>query len=89
MKSFIKIKNEAVRMKIELLFAPNCSSRDETENHVHSIVAELSPESEITITMVDSPEKAQELGFPGSPTIRINGHDLEHEADKAVSFGLG
>ena len=76
-------------MKIDLLFTRGCSSKKETENLVASIVAELSPESEIGITMVDSPEKARELGFPGSPTIRINGHDLEPESDQAMRFGLG
>ncbi len=64
-----------MKMKIELLFVQGCSSKKETENQVGSIVAELPPESEISITMVDSPAKAKELRFPGSPTIRINGHD--------------
>jgi len=76
-------------MKVDLLFAPDCSSKEETERLVRSILAELSAQSAIRVTIVDSPQKAQALRFPGSPTIRINGQDLEPQADKALNFGLG
>ncbi len=76
-------------MKVDLLFAPECSSREETVNSVNEILSALSPQSEIRITIVDSPQKAQALRFPGSPTIRINGKDLEPDADKSLNFGLG
>jgi hypothetical protein len=37
---------------------------------------------------VISAEMAQSLKFPGSPTIRINGHDIEPREGVTASFGL-
>lgn len=76
-------------MKVDLLFAPECSSREETVSSVNEILSELSPQTEIRITIVDSSQKAQDLKFPGSPTIRVNGEDLEPDVDKSMNFGLG
>lgn len=76
-------------MKIELLVSPGCSSREETEKVLRETLSELAPEETFQTIVVDSSEKAAELKFPGSPTVRINGRDMEPEADKSFSYGLG
>jgi hypothetical protein len=76
-------------MKIELLVAPGCSSREEIEKVLRETLSELAPEASLQTIVVDSSEKAVELKFPGSPTVRINGRDMESEADKSLSYGLG
>jgi hypothetical protein len=76
-------------MKIELLISPGCSSREETEKALREALSELAPEATIQTIVVDSSEKAAALRFPGSPTVRIDGRDLEPEADKSLNYGLG
>jgi len=44
---------------------------------VQEVAASLSPDTIIERVEVDSPERAQDLGFLGSPSIRINGLDIE------------
>ncbi len=33
--------------------------------------------------------EAEELRFPGSPTIRVAGHDVDPEAETLADYGLG
>jgi hypothetical protein len=76
-------------MKVELLVSPGCSSREETEKVLREILSELAPEASFQTIVVDSSEKAVELKFLGSPTLRINGRDMEPQADRSLSYGLG
>ena len=50
---------------------------------------QLSPEAEIKAITVNSVDEAQELRFLGSPSIHINGEDIEPDADKRGEYGLG
>jgi hypothetical protein len=76
-------------VRVELLVSPGCSSREETEKAVKQTLSELAPEATFRTIVVDSPEKAAALKFPGSPTVRVNGRDIEPEADKSLNYGLG
>ena len=75
------------RIDIELLFAPGCESRDATiamtEQAVHAI-----PNHKIRITMVSSADEARAESFLGSPSIRINGVDIEPGAEKRTDFSM-
>lgn len=63
--------------KIEFLYFEDCPSYKETLVNLQEALAELKMEAEIIMIDVDSPEKAEEVGFLGSPTIVIDGVDLE------------
>jgi hypothetical protein len=76
-------------MKIELLVTPGCPSRQETEKALKAILSELAPAASLRTIIVGSQKKAEALRFPGSPTVRIDGEDLEPEADKSLNYGLG
>lgn len=76
-------------MQVELLVSPGCASRPELERLLTRLLAELAPQAAFKTTVVRSAEEAQDLGFPGSPTIRVNGRDLEPEVARAGNFGLG
>jgi len=76
-------------MRVELLIAPECSSRSETERVLREVLSDLAPEATLQTIVVDSPERAAKLRFPGSPTVRINGGDAEPEADRSLHYGLG
>lgn len=76
-------------MNIELLLAPGCPFRQETEKALKEILSEIAPDASLRTIVVDSQKKAEGLKFPGSPTVRIDGEDLEPEVDKSLNFGLG
>lgn len=76
-------------MVVEILVAPGCAARQSTQELVRRALDELAPQARLQVIVVDTAEKAAELRFPGSPTVRVNGRDIEPEADKSCNFGLG
>ena len=76
-------------MRVELLVALGCPAREATEKVLGKILQELAPGSTIETTVIDTAEEAVALKFPGSPSVRINGRDIEPEADKSLNYGLG
>ena len=49
----------------------------EAKSLVEQILAELGRDDEIDMVEVTSREEAERLSFPGSPTIRIDGRDVD------------
>jgi len=64
-------------MKIELFYWDGCPSYPEAHELLRSVLDERGVGDEIELREVTSNEEAQELGFPGSPTIRIDGRDVD------------
>ena len=62
---------------IEVLVTPDCPHAGPSIELVRSVAAHLAPRSEVLVTTVADAGEAAALGFPGSPTIRIDGVDLE------------
>ena len=56
---------------------------------VNETLRELDLAAKVLEIMVDSVEKARELRFLGSPSIRVNGHDAEPGAEQRQDFGMG
>jgi hypothetical protein len=65
--------------KIELLYFESCPLYKQALENLRAVLAENHIDSEVELINVDSPEKAETLGFYGSPSIRINGIDLEEK----------
>jgi hypothetical protein len=75
--------------KLELLFSPGCGAIEGTVAMVNETLRELDLSANVTEIMVDTEEKARDLKFLGSPSIRVNGRDVEENADKRQDYGLG
>ena len=76
-------------MRIEILTSPGCGARDETEAKIRALSEGLGVQADINVIEVATDEMAQELKFPGSPTVRINGRDLEPNIAAQAQFSLG
>ena len=63
--------------KIELLYFESCPLYKQALENLRAVLAESHIDTEVELVNVDSPEKTVTLGFYGSPSIRINGIDLE------------
>ena len=77
------------RIDIECLFAPGCTSRKDTLALAESIVKELGLTADIRESAVIAQEDVTKQRFLGSPSIRINGRDIEPGADARTDFGMG
>jgi hypothetical protein len=73
-------------MKIEVLYVPNCPNHAVALERLREILPSEIFQKHVNEVLVSDAEMAQSLKFPGSPTIRINGHDVE-PAEEAT-FGL-
>jgi hypothetical protein len=71
--------------KIEFLYWEGCPSHPEALNRLRQVIAELGDQRPIQMIEVDTDQEAKELAFPGSPTIRIAGIDVD--PDGAVQMG--
>ena len=64
-------------MKIEFYYFDGCPSHEPAFENLQEVLIEKGIESEIETIKVNSPEDAERLNFQGSPSIRINGKDIE------------
>ena len=73
-------------MKIEVLYVPGCPNLKPAVEAVMNVLKSESFEAEVCQVLVQSESEARALHFPGSPTIRVNGGDVEPES--VSGFGL-
>ena len=64
-------------MRVELYWWEGCPSHPEALALVESVLAELGVDAEVELVEVETDEDAVRLGFPGSPTIRVDGRDID------------
>jgi hypothetical protein len=62
---------------IELRWFSDCTNHEAARALLREVVAELSPESAIRDIDATDPDVAEQLRFPGSPTIRVDGRDVQ------------
>ncbi len=74
-------------MKIEVLYFEDCPNYIPTRDLVHDVVNTLKIDATIEQIAVEGPDHAQDLRFLGSPSIRVNGRDIEPGANERVNFG--
>ncbi len=70
-----------------LTFA-GCPSEEAARALVAAVVSDLGLEAEVASVRVDDARAAERLRFLGSPTIRINGTDVEPGADERGDYTL-
>jgi hypothetical protein len=74
---------------IEALFAPGCGSRDATLLIINKLTNEQGVKVDLTETTICSIPEAKTAKFLGSPSIRINGKDIEPESIGKTDYGFG
>ena len=70
-------------MQITFLYYEDCPSHAEALQRLRTVLSEESIEAEIEIIKVETDEQAQKLRFIGSPTIRIDGQDIDPPSKEA------
>jgi hypothetical protein len=74
--------------RIELLYFDGCPSHEPLLARVRELVAERGMTGAIESVCVDSHEEALARGFLGSPSVRVDGVDVEPGAGERDDYGL-
>ena len=56
---------------------------------MNSLLEKMGISTQVEETTVASAAEAAALRFPGSPTVRVNGRDIEPQAETPADYGLG
>lgn len=75
-------------MTIELLYFAGCPSYETLLPRLRQVLDQERIDEEIELRQVDSPEQAESERFLGSPTLRVDGRDVDPGAEARDDFGL-
>ncbi len=75
-------------MKIEFLYSEDCPSHAPALERLRDLLEQEDLQADLRIVRVETDEQAQSLCFPGSPTIRVDGQDIDPEGTTANPVGL-
>lgn len=75
-------------MQIEVLYFEDCPNHLPTVAQIARVLREERCSAEVREILVPDVETAQREKFLGSPTVRVNGIDIEPAAQGRMEFGL-
>lgn len=70
-------------MKIEVLYIMNCPWCVKTKELIREALKELKVKAKVKEILIDTKAKAERYNFVGSPTVRINGKDIQVAVKKS------
>jgi hypothetical protein len=71
---------------VEILYFDGCPNHQPARELVERVAVDLAIELDVRLVNVQTPEDAQRLRFLGSPTIRVNGEDVEPAAAERTNY---
>ena len=74
-------------MKVELLYFDGCPGYRKVERNLRDVFEREGIKEEARMIPVNTDREAEELRFPGSPTVRIGGRDL-FPSEQRSSYSL-
>ena len=75
-------------MRIELLYFDGCPSYRTLLPRLERLLGDAGVRDGVELRRVDSEQQATDERFLGSPTVRVNGADVEAGADARTDFGM-
>jgi hypothetical protein len=76
------------RPRVAIFYFNGCPNHEPARALVERLAKELRVEPEIELVEVADPEAAVALRFLGSPTVRVDGVDVEPGAEERRDFAL-
>jgi hypothetical protein len=73
---------------IELLYFDGCPNHEALLPRLREIVADSDVSAEEDLRRISDDNAAQRERFLGSPTVRVDGHDVEPGAERRSDFGM-
>jgi hypothetical protein len=75
-------------MRVEVLYFDGCPNHDALLPHLRALLTSAAASTDVELVRVDDANVAERERFLGSPTVRIDGGDVEPGADQRTDFGL-
>lgn len=75
-------------MRVELLSFDGCPHHELLLPHLRELLAGAGIDADIELVRVNDASAAVQQRFLGSPTVRINGQDVEPAAAQRTDYGL-
>jgi len=76
------------RPRVEILYFEGCPNHEPARMLVERLARQLRIEPEIRLVEIADPDAVVELRFLGSPTVRVDGVDVEPGAEERRDFAL-
>lgn len=76
-------------MAIEVLYFEGCPNHEPTVQLVREVVETLGLSLEVREVEISGAEDVEALRFIGSPSVRVDGRDIEPGADDRTEFSFG
>ena len=73
-------------LRVELLVVEECPHVSQARADLESVLGQGVVETPVQLVIVNSHDDAEFLGFPGSPTIRIDGEDVVPQPELPVAL---
>ena len=74
------------RLRVSFLYYEECPSHDLALERLREVMAEEGLPGEVEVIKVETEEQAHELRFVGSPTIRVDGQDIDPPSDSRYAL---
>lgn len=75
-------------MIVELFHTQTCHIWPTALKELEAALLEAGVDAEIKTVVVDSQEQAEKCRFLGSPTLHVDGRDVDPVAEKLTKYGL-
>jgi len=79
---------ESSKITVRVLYTTGCANTAPTIALIEAVAAELEIGMELSKVVINTPEQAGAESFYGSPTVRVNGRDIEVAVSGSQTFGL-
>ena len=75
-------------MQVKVLYMEGCEATPPTVELIQDVAAGLGVSVSLERVLVETADQAAALRFLGSPTVQVDGQDIEPEARDSLDFGL-
>lgn len=75
-------------VKVKVVYTEGCANTPPAMERIQSVAAELGIAIELTRVLIHTQTEAEEHHFLGSPTIQLNGLDMDPAMRGRQSFGF-
>lgn len=73
-------------MRVSFLYYEECPSHELALGRLREVMAEEGIPSEVEVVKVETEDQARQLRFVGSPTIRVDGLDIDPPSDSLYAL---
>ena len=75
-------------MEIDILYFDDCPNHTAAGELVREVLAERGADADVRKIRVETPAEAERVRFLGSPTVRVDGRDVEPGAEQRQDYVL-